>query len=136
MSSPGVAGSQGERDRAKEEREREGEKRTEGAEIWQGESVRKARPGMWQERKIRIIQSRKNKSGETTRDLKSCRHSRDCDKPSDRLTGRQSELVLICRALLWQIHSLLEQRRRQGDTTRGIISPCSCTRCLDTRAYT
>lgn len=37
MSSPGVAGSQGERDRAKEEREREGRKRTEGAETWQGE---------------------------------------------------------------------------------------------------
>lgn len=46
MSSPGVSVSQGERDGVKENREREGEKRTEGAEIWQGERVSKERPGM------------------------------------------------------------------------------------------
>lgn len=94
------------------------------------ERVHRERPGMWQEREI--LDNGKQKKINEKRQENPARHSRDCDKPSDRLTGRQAGRQRIDLYSSVVANTLLEQRRGQGDTKQGIISPFSCTRCLKT----
>lgn len=94
MSSPGVASSQGERDRATEEGREGGVKKNRRSRNKKNMARRvcvKKDQVCDRRGKLGAKKVEKEKSG--SRDFRSSRHSRDCDKPSGRLTGRQAELL-------------------------------------------
>ena len=111
---PGLQGSpgrEGRRDRGREERKGGAERERERDRIWRGEEQ---------------VSDKKEKRG-VTRDNQTLQRPWQAGELSDRRPGRAAARSYWSAELKWHMHSL---------TGGGILSPYSCTRCLDTRAYT